>query len=305
MTMNKVKGLIYNIQKFCINDGPGIRTTVFLKGCMLNCLWCHNPESKSPKKQLMLHSGRCIGCGKCIAACPENLHSFSESGEHCIERGRCTACGKCAEVCTGALELVGREADTEEILKEVMRDALFYKNSGGGITLSGGEPLMQPEFTLALLKAAKEKGLHTCIETCGFAKWEQIETLIPYVDIFLWDYKECDPARHKAYTGVSADVILENLHRLNEAGASVILRCPIIPGYNDREEHFAAIAQLAEELSSVICVDIEPYHPLGKPKSESLGETYALDALTFPTDETVEYWINTISKNTTKPVRKA
>lgn len=305
MTMNKVKGLIYNIQKFCINDGPGIRTTVFLKGCMLNCLWCHNPESKSPKKQLMLHSGRCIGCGKCIAACPENLHSFSESGEHCIERERCTACGKCVEICTGALELVGREVSVEEILKEVMRDALFYKNSGGGITLSGGEPLMQPEFTLALLKAAKEKGLHTCIETCGFAKWEQIETLIPYVDIFLWDYKECDPARHKAYTGVSADVILENLHRLNEAGASVILRCPIIPGYNDREEHFAAIAQLAEELSSVICVDIEPYHPLGKPKSESLGETYALDALTFPTDETVEYWINTISKNTTKPVRKA
>ena len=301
--MADIKGTIFNIQKFSVNDGPGIRTTVFLKGCMLDCIWCHNPESKSPKKQLMLSESRCIGCGKCVKACPSSLHSFDNG--HRIKRELCSACGACAEACVGALELVGRETGVEEVIAEVMKDELFYKNSGGGITLSGGEPLMQHGFSLALLKAAKEKGLHTCIETCGFAKWEHIEALIPYVDIFLWDVKETDDSLHRRYTGVSNGKILENLRRLNAAGAEIILRCPIIPGLNDREEHLKKIAALAEELSGVRRVDIEPYHPLGKSKSEALGADYALGDLSFAEESAVESWISLISEKTSKPVGKA
>ena len=299
------RGFIYNIQKFSLNDGPGIRTTVFLKGCMLNCLWCHNPESKSPKKQLMLHKARCIGCGVCVDACPMGLHSFSKTGAHIIKKESCIACGACAAACVGALEMVGKEAYVDEIIEDVLKDVAFFENSGGGLTVSGGEPLMQPEFTLQLLKSAKENGLHTCIETCGYAKWEHIEALLPYVDIFLWDVKESDDARHKAYTGVSNKRILENLYLLNAAQANIILRCPIIPGFNDRKEHFAAIGLLAEELSSVQRIDIEPYHPLGKPKSESLGETYALEQLSFPSEETVSTWISSVAAHTSKPVQKA
>ena len=305
MKMMQHKGLIYNIQKFSLNDGPGIRTTVFLKGCMLNCLWCHNPESQSPKIQLMLHKQQCIGCCACVDACPIGLHSFSENGEHIIKRESCIGCGVCETVCAGALELVGKEVCVSEVMKEVLKDVMFFKNSGGGLTISGGEPLMQPEFTLQLLKTAKENGLHTCIETCGYAKWEQIEALLPYVDIFLWDVKESDDARHKAYTGVSNERILKNLYRLNAAQANIILRCPIIPGFNDRKEHFTAIARLAEELSSVQGVDIEPYHPLGKAKSEKLGKKYALEHLSFPPEETVREWISYIVANTAKPVQKA
>lgn len=303
--MMQHKGLIYNIQKFSLNDGPGIRTTVFLKGCMLNCLWCHNPESKSPKKQLMLHKERCIGCGACVHACPIGLHSFSENGDHLIKRESCTACGACEAECVGALELVGREVCTDEILKEVLKEVPFFENSGGGLTVSGGEPLMQPEFTRHLLKAAKEKGLHTCIETCGYAKWEHIEALLPYVDIFLWDIKESDDERHRAYTGVSNKKILKNLYLLNATQANIILRCPIIPGFNDRKEHLTAIAQLAEELSCVQRIDIEPYHPLGRSKSESLGEKFALAQLSFPSEETVREWISYVSANTSKSVQKA
>jgi len=169
--MTENTGIIYNIQRFSLNDGPGIRTTVFLKGCMLRCVWCHNPESRSMKKQLMLNASRCIGCGLCLTACEKGLHRFSD-GVHDIDRAHCTACGACAAVCAGALETVGRTVTVDEVLREVMKDALFYKNSGGGMTLSGGEPLMQPGFTLELLRGAKEKGLDTAVETCGYAGWD-------------------------------------------------------------------------------------------------------------------------------------
>lgn len=315
--MRSMKGLVFNIQKFSINDGPGIRTTVFLKGCMLNCLWCHNPESKSAKPQLMFHENQCIGCGQCLEVCPLGLHKFTEitsysaEGErsveniHVIDREKCIACGKCAEACVGALEIVGKEMTVEEVLQEVMKDKIFYDNSGGGMTVSGGEPLMHPEFTLALLKGAKEKGLHTCIETCGYARWEDVEALIPYVDLFLWDIKETDSDRHKEYTGVYNERILDNLRRLNAAGGQIVLRCPIIPGYNDREEHLKAIGALAEKLSNVQRVDVEPYHPLGKSKSRDLGKEYPLEELSFPEEEAVKEWIQRISSGTSKPVGKA
>ncbi len=302
--MTENTGIIYNIQRFSLNDGPGIRTTVFLKGCMLGCVWCHNPESKSIKKQLMLNASRCVGCGMCQTACEKGLHRFSE-GVHDIDRERCTACGACAAVCAGALEIVGRPATVDEVLREVMKDQLFYKNSGGGMTLSGGEPLMQPDFTLALLRGAKEKGLHTAVETCGCAKWAQIEAILPYVDLFLWDVKETDSERHKAFTGTGNALILENLERLNAAGARIILRCPVIPGMNDRDAHFKAIGELSMRLQNVERIDVEPYHPLGRGKSESLGENYPLAHLSFPEDKTVKHWIAQIADHTEKQVAKA
>lgn len=303
--MSDANRYVFNIQRFSVNDGPGIRTTVFLKGCMLNCLWCHNPESKSPKPQLMFHETKCIGCGNCMKVCPRGLHKVGEAGEHVIDRETCVACGVCEEHCVGALEIAGKEMTVEEILQEVMKDALFYENSGGGMTVSGGDPLLSPGFTLELFKAAKERGLHTAIETCGHAKWEDVEALIPYVDLFLWDVKESDPLRHKEYTGVSNERILSNLKKLSEAGAAIVLRCPLIPGLNDREEHLRAIGNLAETLEGVLRVDVEPYHPLGKSKSESLGKEYPLGDMSFTDEEVVKKWMEVIGEVTKKPIQKA
>ena len=302
--MSELKGTVFNIQRFSVNDGPGIRTTVFLKGCMLRCLWCHNPESHSPRPQLMLYADRCIGCGKCIAACSAGLHNFGADGVHQIERENCAGCGRCAAECVGALEIAGREMSVEEILTEVQKDSAFYAHSGGGMTVSGGEPLMQPEFTTALFREAKQRGLHTCIETCGFAPTETVLALAPYVDLFLWDVKETDSARHKEFTGVPNERILANLRALNAAGAKIVLRCPIIPGYNDREEHLRAVGALAEELTGVIRVDVEPYHPLGKSKAASLGTSYALGDMSFPAEDAVRAWIECIAAETSKPVQK-
>ena len=303
--MDELKHIIFNIQRFSVNDGPGIRTTVFMKGCMLNCLWCHNPESKSSRPQLLLNARQCLGCGECIAACENGLHSFAEDGRHLIDRDRCALCGKCVSACVGALEMCGKEMTADEILKEVLRDKPFYDNSGGGMTVSGGDPLLAPEFTLDLLRRAKEYGLHTCVETSGFAKWEKVEAMIPFVDLFLWDVKETDAARHREYTGVPNEPILENLRRLDAAGGRTILRCPVIPGYNDRAEHFAAIAALAESLNNVREINIEPYHPLGQSKAEALGEEYALAGLTFPKEEVVKEWMAQIQAGTDVPVKKA
>ena len=303
--MNELKHVIFNIQRFSVNDGPGIRTTVFMKGCMLNCLWCHNPESKSPKPQVFLTPRLCVGCGECVAACQKGLHSFTEDGRHLIDRTKCGLCGECVSACVGALELCGKEMTPEEIIREVLKDKPFYENSGGGMTISGGDPLFAADFTLALLRCAQENGLHTCIETSGFARWEKIGALIPYVDLFLWDVKETDSARHAEYTGVPNELILENLKKLDAAGAKTVLRCPVIPGYNDREEHFAAIAALAESLEHVQEINIEPYHPLGQSKSEAIGEEYALSGLSFPKDDLVKEWMAAVQKGTRVPVKKA
>lgn len=303
--MSEKNAVVFDVQRFSLNDGPGIRTIVFLKGCPLNCIWCHNPESKSQRSELMLYPTKCIGCGDCVSSCPEGLHSFGENGQHIIAREKCRRCGVCESACAGAIKLCGKPMSVDEALHQVMKDSVFYANSGGGLTISGGEPLMQADFTQALLKSAKERGIHTAIETSGYAKWDVIESLADYVDLFLWDVKETDSKRHKQYTGVDNALILSNLHRLNDLGATVVLRCPIIPGYNDRKEHLEAIGKMAEELSCVERVDIEPYHPLGKSKAEALGRDYPLDDLTFPSDEAVKSWCETVARLTTKPVAKS
>lgn len=303
--MSQQKKTVFNIQKFCVNDGPGIRTTVFLKGCMLRCKWCHNPESKSPHPQIMLYRSKCIGCGDCVEACQAGLHSFAEDGKHNILRDSCTLCGRCVEACTGALEICGKDMTADEIIEQVMADEAFYKNSGGGMTLSGGDPLYCPGFTAELLRKAKEKGLHTCVETSGYAKPDDIRQIAQYTDLFLWDVKETDEKRHIEYTGVSNRPILDNLSLLESVGAKVVLRCPIIPTYNDRQEHLYAIGELAQRLSCVQRVEVEPYHPLGASKSEGIGVEYEIADIGFPDDQTVKEWIAAISSRTNKKVCKA
>ncbi len=298
------EGTVFNIQKFSINDGPGIRTTVFMKGCPLNCLWCHNPESKSAKPEIFFDKRKCTGCRSC-EVCPYGCHVFTDT-EHIFNREKCIACGKCAEVCfADALEIAGEKKTVDEVISEVMKDKDFYENSGGGMTLSGGEPMYQFEFTYELLKTAKENGLHTCIETCGFAKWEQYEKIADLVDIFLFDYKATDSEKHKEFTGVPNELILENLKKLDEKGCKTVLRCPIIPGLNDTDEHFSSIARTANSLKNVLEINIEPYHPLGKGKSEMLGKEYFSDDLSFADDDAVKEWIETISTQTEVKVKKA
>lgn len=264
-----MNGTIFDIQRFCVHDGPGIRTTVFFKGCPLRCIWCHNPESQKKKAEIAYYPQKCIGCGGCIAVCPENCHTLAEG--HCFDRTNCIACGKCAEACVAdSLELLGKTETAEKILKEVLRDRPFYQNSGGGLTVSGGEPLMQSDFLLELLKGAKSEGLHTCLETCGFSSKEVLRETAQYTDLFLFDIKETDDVRHQKLTGVPFTPILENLRYLNSLGAAIILRCPLVPEINDREEHMEKIALLAAELE-VQEVNVMAYHRLGDGKYDAIG----------------------------------
>lgn len=299
-----MKATIFNIQRFCVNDGPGIRTTVFFKGCPLRCKWCHNPESKLTKPQLMLTATRCIGCGECVKACEKGLHSF-DGGSHMINRADCALCGRCVSECVGALEICGKKMSVDEVLHEVKKDKAFYDESGGGMTVSGGEPLLQHEFLTELVKRAKDEGIKTCIETCGYADWDKIRPLLQYIDIFLYDIKQIDDEKHTLFTGVSNEKILANLKRLSDSGARIIIRAPIIPGYNDDEKHLTALGELAEKHGGVIRVEVEPYHPLGKSKSDAIGTIYEIEDMSFAPDESVKEWINVISKATGKPVIKS
>ena len=299
------KGRIFDIQRFSIHDGPGIRTTVFMKGCPLRCVWCHNPESLDREPELSFVPDKCIGCGFCFQACVRGGHTM-EDGRHSLLRASCVRCGACAEKCPSqALEVVGKEMTVPEVLAEVLRDKPFYETSGGGMTLSGGEPLSQFGFSHALLLAAKGEGLHTCVETCGYGPKKKFLELLPVVDLFLWDYKETDPEKHKRFTGVSNSRILASLRALDAAGASVILRCPIVPGYNDREDHFTGIAHLANELRNVREIHIEPYHPLGKAKSERLARQPTMPDVSFPEESAVTKWVVAVQSGTTVKVRRS
>lgn len=298
-------GTVFNIQKFCVNDGPGIRTTVFLKGCPLHCMWCHNPESNAIHPEIFYVERKCISCGCCVPSCPKGCHTITPEG-HLFDRKNCIFCGQCATVCiAGALEQTGKTDSIRQVLDEVCKDKLFYDNSGGGLTVSGGEPMAQYAFTYELLKQAKARGLHTCMETCGFAPEAHFRQIAPLVDLFLFDYKETDSALHERFTGVSNERILENLRLLNRLGAQIILRCPIIPTLNDRTEHFAGIAETANRFENIRQIHIEPYHPLGQSKSQQLGKAYPLGHLTFPEEAQIQKWIDTIAAQTATPVLRA
>lgn len=284
-------GRIFDIQRFSIHDGPGIRTTVFLKGCPLSCLWCGNPESISPEPRLSYVTDQCLACGDCVPACPQTALARGV-GKVVLARQRCHGCGRCVPQCAPrALELVGREASVEEILAEVLRDRDYYAASGGGLTLSGGEPLFQPQFAEALLRAAGESRLHRCVETSGYALWGVFRSLLPLVDLWLFDFKETDRVRHEQYTGKSNALILENLERLHESGARIILRCPLIPEHNARPEHLDGIAALVRRLEHLQGVELLPYYDLWRAKLPRLGLESSLPAsVRPPTHATVEAW---------------
>ncbi|HZP02117.1 MAG TPA: glycyl-radical enzyme activating protein [Terriglobia bacterium] len=295
-----VEGRVFDIQRFSIHDGPGIRTTVFLKGCPLRCLWCHNPEGMSAAEVVSFLPERCIGCGDCVRACPHDAHRL-EAPEgnghrvvHVYHRARCETCGQCTQICdTRALEWVGRHMTVEQVMSEVRRDRAFYETSGGGLTLSGGEPLAQIEFTVALLCAAREEGFHRVVETSGFVSWQRFERLLPLVDLFLFDFKETDPLRHAEFTGQSNEIILKNLRALVGQGARVQMQCPIVPGFNDREDHLEGIRALASSLPNLAGVQLLPYHPLGKSKLQRFGLTLAAELPSEPLPPAVlDRWVN-------------
>ena len=294
--------LIFDIEKFAVHDGPGIRTVVFLQGCPLHCPWCHNPESHSFEPELLFDATKCVGCRRCSAVCPQSCHAFGEDGQHHIDRERCLHCGRCAEVCpVGALAIAGKAMTVAEILQEVLADKVFYDHSGGGVTLSGGEPLAHFDFTRELLTACKQAGLHTCMETSGYAPWEQVEQLIPLVDLWLWDVK-APPQIHEQLIGVPSDRILENLHRLDAAGAPTVLRCPLVPGINDFDEALLYIANLANSLNHLQQIDLEPYHPLGEGKNARLGKETFFQA-PFASEETKTHWREFLAERATVPVK--
>ena len=278
---------VFDIQRFALHDGPGIRTTVFLKGCPLDCLWCHNPESKKSRPQLGLLRKNCVGCGKCASVCEKGVHSFTADGSHEVDFELCDACGECVKACpNSALKIYGKPMTVKDILKTVVRDRDFYDRSGGGLTVSGGEPMAQFEGLKVLLEAAKESGIHVCLDTSGQAATEKYAAIAPYVDLFLFDYKLTDPDTHRIYTGADNSLILKNLDYLCRSGSKVFLRCPIIPGVNNDDLHYRGIAELSRKYDGIVQVNLMTYHDMAKGKAEQIGERYALPEIkTIANDE--------------------
>ncbi len=263
-----MKAKIFEIKRFAVHDGDGIRTTVFLKGCPLKCVWCHNPEGIGFKPQIAFYSDKCIGCGECAAVCPSGAHVMTNEG-HVFDREKCISCGKCAEVCLGnALNFYGREMSADELMEVLLEDRAFYENSGGGVTLSGGECLMQADFCAELLKKLKDNNINTAVDTCGFVRRDAIEKVMPYTDVFLYDVKAFDSDVHTKCTGHPNDIILDNLRYIDSCAKAIEIRIPFVPGYNDGE--IEKIGEFLSELKHVKKVRVLPYHNYAGSKYRAL-----------------------------------
>ena len=264
-------GIIFDIKRFSIHDGPGIRSTVFLKGCPLSCQWCHNPESQSFTPEFLFRVDRCLLCGSCIEVCPEGAIRI-DNEKIITDIKKCVVQGQCVSVCyPGAREIIGREVSPSEVVDELVRDRVFYEESGGGVTFSGGEPLSQSEFLEESLKLCHEAELKTALDTCGSAPWEELESQLPYLDLVLYDHKLLDDRLHKKFTGVSNKNILENFVRLGKSGIEVIVRRPVIPGVNDSSEEINRLGVFLQENNGVSKIDLLPYHALSADKYTRLG----------------------------------
>ena len=272
-------GLVFSIDRNVVEDGPGIRTTVFLKGCPLRCVWCHSPQSQSRERQLLFIENRCIGCGACVEPCPEDGQEMSGEGRRVLW-DRCDNCGECARVCPSmALQMAGEWMTVEQIMDIVRRDAVYYKNTGGGVTFSGGEALLQPEFLVACLEKCKEEGFHTAVDTSGFAQWPVFERILPHTDLFLYDLKQMDKSKHEEMTGVGNRVILENLKRIDARGKPIWVRIPLIPGYNDTVVNLGQVAEFAKTLKNVGRISLLPYNGAAGAKYAFIGRKYGLKDL--------------------------
>ncbi|MGD0221963.1 MAG: glycyl-radical enzyme activating protein [Terriglobia bacterium] len=278
-------GSIFDVQRFSIHDGPGIRTTVFFKGCLLHCPWCSNPESLNSSANLLYSRASCLKCGRCVQVCPEGALTLAEDGV-VVDRDKCSVCDECSQVCpSGALRVVGQRVTVAEVLREVARDAVFYQHSGGGMTLSGGEPLFQPDFALGLLEGARALGIHTAVETNGSTSEDIIRGVLSRADLILYDMKHTDPARHRAATGESNSAILRNARLAASLGIMMVIRVPVVPGFNDDLDQISAIGEFARGLN-LSELHLLPYHKYGVAKYVALGRPYTLlDAQTPPASQ--------------------
>lgn len=292
------RGLVCNIEHFALHDGPGIRTLVFMQGCPLRCLWCANPETQGVVPELLFHSERCTHCGICVTVCPQGASTLTQLGDVDIDRQVCKACGVCVEAClSGARVLSSRRMTVEEVLKDIRKDMPFYRNTGGGVTLSGGEPLMQWEFARSLLAECKRLWIHTAVETCGYhAKWQDISSVLENVDLLFFDLKHMDPTRHRELTGKSNGLILSNLRSISQSWhGCLVVRMPVIPTYNDSEEDVKAVAEfIATNRISLERLELLPFHRLGAPKYNALGRAYAMEGLDPPSRQHLDFLLQLI-----------
>lgn len=291
---DRITGVVFRIERFAVHDGPGIRTTVFLKGCPLRCWWCHSPESQSPDPEVLIHPDRCARCGTCLTVCPSDA-IVEENGRFVPVVTRCTTCGTCVEECPcGARALAGAKLSVTTVMNTVGRDVVFFDESGGGVTFSGGEPLTQPEFLEALLREAKVRGLHTAVDTSGMAPWDALHSIAGLTDLFLYDLKIVDDDWHRRFTGASNRTILDNLRRLAASHPAVRVRFPLVPGITDDEENVRAVGVLVRSLG-LRMIDVLPYHRAGLAKYARLGVEYRLPDTPVPAAEAVDTVTSTLS----------
>lgn len=290
------KAIIFDIQKFSIHDGPGIRTTVFLKGCPLSCTWCHNPESQNVNKEVLFDSEKCVLCGKCEIVCPNHAIDI-KNNNLTTDISKCNYCGECTVYCIqGAREVVGKDYTVDEVMKEVMKDKVFYEQSNGGITVSGGEPLMQIDFVEELLKRLKEENIHTAVDTSGAVNFEILERASQYTDLFLYDLKLMDDEKHKEYIGVSNKNIIENLKKLSNIHDNINIRMPIIEGVNADNSHIEQTIDLIKNLN-IKKINLLPYHDIAKHKYKKLGLAYDCEKMSKPSDEKMNFFKKMLEQN--------